>query len=159
DLGLAGNWQRFRERHSTAEIVRDRLGGGLLWESFVLLRSLGPLPLDSGRAPLGAALLACAAFGALMDRRLQTGGGVRFGWTAVVVVFFGWYQPIASGDRFLLPLAPPVVIIGSAGLQRALNGFKRKDLMGRAILIVGIAAAGFTIATQFWSGYGKLFPQ
>lgn len=159
DLGLAGNWQRFQERHLIAEIVRDRFAGGVVWESFVLLRSLGPMPLDSGRAPVGAALLALAAFGSLMERRLRTGGAFVFAWTAVFVVFFGWYQPIASGDRFLLPLVPPLILVGSAGLQRALNGFKRRDLMKRAVLIVGIAAAGFAIATFSWSGFGKWFPQ
>jgi hypothetical protein len=115
DLGTLGNWRRFRSRHSWNEIVGERLLGGVAWEGFVLLRALGLGPLGSGRAVLGAAILALACVGwwSHAGRRLAP----AFTMSSLVwfVVFFGWYQPIASGDRFLLPLAPPLLAAAAVG--------------------------------------------
>jgi hypothetical protein len=125
DLGTIGNLKRYLGRHTVKEIVVDRFMGGLIWEGFVLLRSLGPWPFDSGRALFGTVFLVAA----LIGMTSVIGGKLRptflILWTAWFLLFFGWYQPIASGDRFLLPLVPPLTIAASLGvfcLVTALSG-------------------------------------
>jgi hypothetical protein len=117
DLGTLGNLKRYLGRHSAKEIVVERLLGGLMWEGFVLLRSLGPAPLDSGRAVFGAVLLSAALLAMATHLGAKLAPGFLIFWTGWFVLFFGWYQPIASGDRFLLPLVPPLTIAASLGLS------------------------------------------
>jgi hypothetical protein len=94
------------------------LGGGAAWEGFVLLRSLGPTPLDSGRLIPGFMLAAAALLAMILDHERKTARGTVLGWVCLCLVFFGWYQPIASGDRFLLPLVPTLTALGCCGLVK-----------------------------------------
>ena len=41
------------------------------------------------------------------------------------MVFFGWYVPIASGDRFLLPLMAPVYVYASQALLKIFSSHIR----------------------------------
>jgi hypothetical protein len=132
DLGTLGNLKRYLGRHTVKEVVIDRFLGGVMWESFVLLRSLGPWPFDSGRVFFGFVFLAFALFG------MGTALGHRLSptflllWTAFFILFFGWYQPIASGDRFLLPLVPPLSIAASLGILCLASGGRQPPGKSRA---------------------------
>jgi hypothetical protein len=132
DLGTFGNLKRYLGRHTVKEVVIDRFLGGVMWESFVLLRSLGPWPFDSGRVFFGFVFLAFALFG------MGTALGHRLSptflllWTAFFILFFGWYQPIASGDRFLLPLVPPLSIAASLGILCLASGGRQPPGRSRA---------------------------
>jgi len=121
DLGAVGNLRRFLDRQPVKEIVVDRFLGGIAWEAFVLLRSLGPWPFDSGRAVIGALLIVFAAVGMWTESGRRLAPTFLMLWAAWFVVFFGWYQPIAAGDRFLLPLAPPLTIAASLGMLTSLR--------------------------------------
>jgi hypothetical protein len=131
DIGTFGNMKRYLGRHSVKEIVVDRFLGGVVWEGFVLLRSLGPGKWDSGRAILGfiVFLAALIGMGTTLGSRLQP--KFLLLWTAFFLLFFGWYQPIASGDRFLLPLVPPLTIAASLGILSLLNREKRSKARQR----------------------------
>jgi len=117
DLGAIGNLKRYLGRHTIKEIVVDRFFIGLMWEGFVLLRSLGPWPFDSGRALFGAVFLLAAVVGMTTALGRKLAPVFLIFWTAWFLMFFGWYQPIASGDRFLLSLVPPLTIAASLGLS------------------------------------------
>jgi len=127
DLGAVGNLRRFLDRHTVKEIVVDRFLGGIAWEAFVLLRSLGPSPFDSGRAIFGAFVMGFAAIGLWTESGRRLAPTFLMLWSAWFVLFFGWYQPIASGDRFLLPLAPPLTIAASLGVLSLLRAVLSPD--------------------------------
>ena len=152
DLGFRQNWHRYRGSHSVSESCR-RFLDGLLMESFVLLRVLGPSPLDSGRALLGVGLLLSAM--SLLLAGNQHGQAVRLlaGWVLVFWVFFGWYQPIAAGDRFLMPLVAPLLILASGAMTRTMAFWRSGKPAGSPLLAVAAAAfysIAFTMATVLW---------
>ncbi len=101
--------------HSLGEIATRELSG-LAWEAFILLRSLGPSPMDDSRVLPGAFLgFLCVMGLALIDppgRRLLGIWGVLF------LGFFAWYVPVAAGERFLLPLLAPLLMCASVALSR-----------------------------------------
>lgn len=117
NLGWAGNWQRFRTRHTWPEILRDRVGYGLAMEAFVLLRSLGPFGWDSARAAAGAIYLPLIIVG-LRIRHSSFGTSDAFrnrwlllgSWTFLFWLFFACYLPIAASDRFVVPLVPIALV-------------------------------------------------
>lgn len=122
DRGLVGNLRRYAQSHSWTQAAR-RLADGLLGETLVLLRCLGPTSLDSGRAAFGVFLL---ALGLLYSLTVRSAAALHlWAWVLVLWVFFGWYQPIASGDRFLTPLIAPLLVLASAALSRSLVVWKK----------------------------------
>jgi hypothetical protein len=123
DLGLVGNAKRFLSRHSMKEIIVDRLVMGTVWETFVLFRSLGPWPLDSGRALVGFLMFLLAILGFVGPQRDRLAPIFLLTWTAWSLVFFGWYQPIASGDRFLIPVLIPLLVSSASGLTACIGMF------------------------------------
>jgi hypothetical protein len=121
DLGTFGNLKRYLGRHTVKEIVVDRFLSGVMWEGFVLLRSLGPWPFDSGRVLFGAVFLVAALIGMTTAISRKLSPTFLILWAGWFLLFFGWYQPIASGDRFLLPLIPPLTIAASLGISCVLR--------------------------------------
>jgi hypothetical protein len=114
------------EEHTLGEVAREyfathtlgdmlRRGvAGLGWETFILCRSLGPTPLGESRALFGALWLIFALVGMIG----QSGARLIVIWTALLLVMFGWYVPIAAGERFVLPLLIPLLAYASAGVVR-----------------------------------------
>jgi hypothetical protein len=47
-------------------------------------------------------------------------------WIACFLVMFAWYLPIAAGQRFTVPLLPPLLICTATGLARLGNGLKSR---------------------------------
>ncbi|HVJ83300.1 MAG TPA: hypothetical protein VNC50_19705, partial [Planctomycetia bacterium] len=145
DLGLAGNWQRFKERHTWKEIAVDRFGAGVVWESFVLLRSLGPIPFDSARAVFGLLALGLAAIGFASWRGVGLAPALLLPWTGFFLLFFGWYQPIAAGDRFLLPLVPPLLVAAAVGLCQVVSTSRLGPQIALGSLVLANLAAAWVI--------------
>lgn len=119
------------ERQSVGEAARTYLrthtgpqmiargASGLVWESFILTRLLGPFPLDDARVLPGLVLGLLSVLSIVGSPRPEH---VLLGaWLLVCVPLFGWYVPIAAGDRFPLPLLAPLLFEASRGLTRWLG--------------------------------------
>ncbi len=112
---VAETAQTYWQSHTLGEMVRREVSG-IVWEAFILLRMLGPVPLDDSRVLFGLPLALCALIGMLArPRREHLLLGV---WTVLFVVVFAWYVPVAAGERFLLPLLAPLLVCASEFLPR-----------------------------------------
>ncbi|MGL4462878.1 MAG: glycosyltransferase family 39 protein, partial [Planctomycetia bacterium] len=164
DLGLSGNWQRYRADHSWSDMVKRAAAGGVV-ESFILLRTLGPAPLESGRAAIGLVLLAAAVAAWAADARRspprELNPWLTPLWVMVFWVFFAWYTPIAAGDRFLLPLLPPLLLAAADGLVRtavvAAGGRRAPGVVVGVSL--GLAAAVLSGTLLWWNDWEAYFPR
>lgn len=124
DRGLStGSAAReFLASHSVGDMLQ-REANGLIWEAFIIVRSLGPAPLDDARVLLGVplALLAIARMGI----RRSAADGLLLIWGGLCWAVFAWYVPIAAGERFVLPLLAPLLILASEALSRGAVGETR----------------------------------
>lgn len=107
--------QVYLKTHSVSEIFKREVKG-LLWQVFIFLRSLGPLPFDEGRVFFGLLALPFLVIGLIAEthpaRRLY------LIWMMLFWVAFAWYLPIAAGERFLMPLLLPALAFISLGVVR-----------------------------------------
>jgi len=138
--------QEFWQTHSLADIAR-REAGGLIWEAFIIVRSLGPAPLDDSRVLFGLPLALLAAAG--MAVRRDPADGLLLIWGLICWGMFAWYVPIAAGERFILPLLGPVLIAASrdlASLATTAESRRRWVWAGGAICwsIVSVLACWLT---------------
>jgi hypothetical protein len=102
--------QEYWSTHSLADVAR-REAGGLVWEAFIIVRSLGPAPLDDARVLFGLPIALLAAAG--MAVRREPADGLLLIWGLICWGLFAWYVPIAAGERFILPLLGPALISAS----------------------------------------------
>jgi hypothetical protein len=126
--------------HTMMDIVR-REASGLVWESYIILRSLGPAPLDDARVLFGLPLALLAA--TWMAARRSAADGLLLVWGIVCWLVFAWYVPIAAGERFILPLLAP--ILGTAA--EAIVRLGRSSNDARRFCV--ISAAGWSLV---WTG-------
>jgi len=101
--------------HSLGDVFY-REASGLVWETFIVLRSLGPSPLDESRFVFGIVILLSGIVGLASDPRLPRTLTVL--WIGIFLFVFAWYVPIAAGERFVLPLLVPLLVSASNGLLR-----------------------------------------
>lgn len=137
--------------HSAGDIVR-REATGLIWEAYILLRSLGPAPLDDARILFGLplALLALVYLFVIptaAGRLLAVWGGVSW-------LLFAWYVPIAAGERFILPLLAPTLMLGSDAIARWCGA---EGAGGRLIRWFPALAAGWTGIWCVWTWLSERF--
>tara|TARA_R110002111_G_scaffold256979_3_gene324772 strand:- start:127803 stop:129293 length:1491 start_codon:yes stop_codon:yes gene_type:complete len=107
--------KKYLQTHSLSQIVKREVKG-LLWQVFIFLRSLGPLPFEEGRLFFG---LLAAPF--LMVGLLSETGPSRrlyLFWMLLFWLAFAWYLPIAADERFLMPLLLPTLALISLGVVR-----------------------------------------
>ena len=114
-MSLGTATQRFLEEHSATQIL-ERGVSGVVWELFILMRSLGPSPLQDSRILFGGLWAGIALFGGATERRTEP--FLIPIWLLICVPVFGWYVPVAAGERFILPLVPPILVIASGGIVR-----------------------------------------
>ena len=114
-MSLGEAARQYWQSHSFRQIA-ERGAMGLVWETFILIRSLGPAPLGESRVLFGAPLLGLAVLGLLTERRVNT--LLLPIWLAICLPVFGWYVPVAAGERFILPLVPPLLVFASIGIVR-----------------------------------------
>jgi hypothetical protein len=125
--------RQYLATHSTGAMLR-REASGLVWELFIILRSLGPAPLDNSRILFGIPLALVALAVACIDRGPQH--RLLLTWGLLHWLVFAWYVPIAAGERFILPLLVPILVTAADGLVRLAHdstAFERK--------LPGLAAA------------------
>lgn len=130
--------RRYFRTHSAGQVLA-RAATGSATELFILLRALGPSPLGESRALVGAPILLLALLGMAALRRRDA--VLVLIWIGLFLLFFGWYVPIAAGDRFVLPLVPPIYVYAASTLGR-LAGARGKR--GAATAVV-FAAAAWTV--------------
>lgn len=117
DPGFLRGLKNYAQTHTLMQASR-RLLGGLATQAFVACRSLGPLSLDSGRVPIGAGLFFLAA-AVCVSRRRELAFRTLILWLVIWWLFFAWYSPIATSDRFWLPLLGPLLIAASQAIAQA----------------------------------------
>ncbi|WP_278472360.1 hypothetical protein [Gimesia maris] len=107
--------QNYWQSHTISEMIKREVKG-LLWQIFIFLRSLGPLPFGEGRLFFGLLALPFLIVGLMSEsgpsRRLY------LIWMLLFCLAFAWYLPIAAGERFLTPLLLPSLAFVSLGLVR-----------------------------------------
>ncbi|REJ93363.1 MAG: hypothetical protein DWQ34_10625 [Planctomycetota bacterium] len=132
--------------HSVMDIV-SREAWGLVWELFIIVRSLGPAPLDDSRAVFGVAILGGALLAILALQRARD--GLLLTWGLLLWVVFAWYVPIAAGERFVLPLLIPILACAAEFLARIAGGPERDN--------ASKLAWGAAIWAAFWVVMTGLF--
>ena len=87
---------------------------GLVWESFILLRGLGPVGLGEWRVLPGVLVAALVLLGLLSTPRRDV-RSLALGWVIPSLALFAWYVPIAAGERFPAPLIPILLVYAGVG--------------------------------------------
>jgi len=119
------------KKHGVSDMI-DREVRGLVWEGFIMLRTLGPQGLDDGRVIFGLPIAICAAIGLWFERRPAK--WLLVWWIVVSWLMFAWYVPIAAGDRFPIPLLMPVLAFSAEGMRRILMALRHvSPESGRAV--------------------------
>lgn len=111
----------FREKGAAGLLLRELRG--LVWESFILLRALGPAGLGEWRLFPGMVVAGIGFWGWLSTTRPAI-GNLALLWTAPSLALFAWYIPIAAGERFPAPLVP--ILLAYAGIGWTACGFSGK---------------------------------
>jgi hypothetical protein len=113
--------RQFLAHHSAGDIVR-REASGLVWETFIILRSLGPTPLDDSRVLFGLPLAGIALL-TMLSRR-SAADGLLVVWGVFLWTMFAWYVPIAASERFILPLLVPLLYRAAEGVVHAIAALR-----------------------------------
>ncbi|MBL8849675.1 MAG: hypothetical protein JNG89_08320 [Planctomycetaceae bacterium] len=135
--------------HSAGDMLR-REARGLVWEAFIILRSLGPAPLDDARLLFGLPLAVLAA--ARAAARRSAADALMLIWAGLSWVLFAWYVPIAAGERFILPLLAPTLILAADALARIVttpDGKVRPWSVAAAILWTVLWVASCWVSSGF----------
>lgn len=119
--------------HSLREMAGRAVHGGV-WETYVLLRGLGPAPLDDGRVLCGVLLALCAAAGLGTAPRFPW--QVTVAWTVLLWGCFAWYVPIAVSERFLVPVLLPLLAAAAVGLERIIRVAVRTPSGAERVLVL-----------------------
>jgi len=99
--------------HSIGDILK-REATGLFWDTYILVRSLGPPhPDDDRRVVPGAMIALLAILGWLVSRGEEK--WLLLIWLAICLPLFAWYVPVAAGERFVLPLLVPILCYAAEG--------------------------------------------
>jgi hypothetical protein len=147
---FSGTWPAAREyfrTHSVSQVL-GRMWSGLGWEGYILLRSLGPASFGSGRALAGLAVLLLAGLGGLAA---GSRGLLVVVWCGLFGAFFAWYVPIASGDRFWVPVLPSLLVCAAHGTVRLLGGERLPDgrTVGGRLLVAAVLWCGTVAVLSF----------
>jgi hypothetical protein len=130
--------------HTILQIVK-REAQGLVWECFILIRMLGPVPFDDFRVLPGALVMLLAILGAILnwDSRAR----LLLCWAVVFLVMFAWYVPVAAGERFVLPLLIPLGFFAAMGMGHFLTNAARQ----KWAVALGLAWCGCSLILM-WTG-------
>ncbi len=143
--GLLGAARSFVERHGWQGVCR-RIARGIVWECFIIARGSGPPGPTAVRLLLGSAVFGLAAF----YLTWYCGGWVRGSIGATVVcglVLFGWYTPIASSERLVLPAIVCGTAVAVSGLAARARG---ERLLAVSLAIVAYASAAVQTGPAHW---------
>ena len=131
-----GTPREIRAEYFATHSVRDmsqRALAGTGWQTYIFVRSLGPTPLDDSRVIFGIFLLILAGLVLIHSSpMIKTTLAV---WIALGVLLFGWYIPIAAGQRFMAPLLPMLLAFAGVGAWRVLHHFRQLPRATTALII------------------------
>lgn len=99
--------------HSIGDLAR-REASGLMWETYMIIRMLGPIPWDDARILIGMPLALLAVIGLMRAPPAHMRWLIV--WCVLQWLIFAWYVPIAAGDRFVLPILAPVMVYAADGI-------------------------------------------
>ena len=121
--------------HSLSDLVR-REALGLVWESFITIRMLGPAHIQEGRVLPGLLLSILIGIGFLLSGRNER-------WRIALLLLlslplFAWYVPVAAGERFPVPLLAPLLIMGTRGLVHVSSVVGRRLSIPPTVVTVGV---------------------
>lgn len=125
--------RQFFATHTVGDVARREMSG-LVWELFIILRSLGPTPLDDSRALFGAPLALLALATIMAARRPEH--RLLLVWGVLHWVVFAWYVPIAAGERFVMPLLIPILVTAGEGVMRVWPWEKPRS--AKVLMILGV---------------------
>ncbi|MBT4013187.1 MAG: hypothetical protein HN617_08185 [Planctomycetaceae bacterium] len=99
--------------------MTNRAVTGTGWQSYIFIRSLGPTPLDDSRVLFGVIFTLLAGLSLLHESTvIKTTLAI---WIALSLLLFGWYIPIAAGQRFMAPLLPLLLAYAGVGMWRVMS--------------------------------------
>ena len=124
--------QQYLAQHRVGDMLQ-REAEGLCWESYIFVRSFGPAPLDDSRLLFGLPILLLALAGMVAERRQAA--LLLLAWIICFLIMFAWYLPIAAGQRFTVPLLPPLLICAAAGLARISNLYSSQIPLRRSLVV------------------------
>jgi len=135
-VAAMGTPQEIRAEYFATHSVQDmsqRALTGMGWQTYTFVRSLGPTPLDDSRVLFGVLLLFLAGLVLIHSSpMIKTTMTV---WIALGVLLFGWYIPIATGQRFMAPLIPMLLTFAGVGIWRVLYHFHQLPRATTALII------------------------
>jgi hypothetical protein len=139
--------RQFLANHSAFDIVRREVSG-LVWETFIILRSPGPAPLDDSRVLFGLPLAGMAVLTMLSRRRAAD--GLLLVWGVILWLMFAWYVPIAASERFILPLLVPLLYLAAEGTVCAIGALR--PAAAQRLPWVAVAWVAVWVTATFLSG-------
>ena len=109
-------------KHSLADMT-NRAVTGTGWQSFIFIRSLGPTPIDDSRVLFGIIFSLLAGLSLLhASTAIKTTLAI---WVTLSLLLFGWYIPIAAGQRFMAPFLPLLIAFAGVGMWRVMSYIQR----------------------------------
>lgn len=135
----------FFESHTATELIQRELHG-IGWEAYIITRSLGPSPIGESRLLIGIPIALLILLSLIhLNRPIQCFLIIVIG---ASVLTFGWYVPIAAGQRFTAPLIPMLMAYASIGLfHTAANQSSVKiGFILKLCMLWTILWAGWTVA-------------
>jgi hypothetical protein len=129
--------QGYLETHSVAQIA-SRETQGLVWESFILIRMLGPAPFDEFRIIPGLLVAGLAFLGILISR--ESRARLLLIWGLICLLMFAWYVPVAAGERFGFPLMIPVLMYAATGIAHVVESSRMKIVTGLLVSLSALVA-------------------
>jgi hypothetical protein len=120
--------------HSLTDMA-NRAVTGTGWQSYIFIRSLGPTPLADSRVLFGIIFLLLAGLALLHESTvIKTTLGI---WIALSLLLFGWYIPIAAGQRFMAPLLPLLLAFAGIGMWRVMS-YSQRWPRTTVVLVFGV---------------------
>lgn len=101
--------------HSPTDIIKREVTG-LVWQTFIGLRTLGTAPWSDARLLIGVPLFLLALIG--LSQQPRASSLVLILWTLIIWGMMAWYVPIAAGDRFIMLLLIPWLTLAADGFAR-----------------------------------------
>lgn len=126
---------KYLASHTTSDMVR-REASGLVWETFIATRMLGPAHLNEGRVLPGLLLALLICLGFVLSAPKERWLIALF--LALSLPLFAWYVPVAAGERFPVPLIGPLLLLGSRGLVQLSSAVGRQLRLPSALVATGI---------------------
>ena len=139
--------------HTITDMLKREVTG-LVWEAFIGLRTLGIAPWSDARVLIGFPLFLLGLIG--LSHAPRSASLVLVVWTITTWGVMAWYVPIAAGDRFVMPLLVPWLVLAADGLARIPDMTRDARTATRriafAVLLLGAISTVFVwVSDELWT--------